>query len=269
MSNPWRKPKVLAVLTWAYFAWWFVPILLAVRTAFNAGDAIANPYGFSLQWFWRAERDPELRRAFLQSMGLGALTVAAALPLGTTLALALHHLRTRSSRALGAVAILALATPQPALAVALFFLSVHVFRFVRLDSGAQILGHITLALPIVAIIVRVRLLAIGRDYEEMAMDLGASPAESLRRVLLPLLSPALIVAGVVAFAVSFDNIVISDFLCLPNNCRTIPTFLYNTGRGGDPAPTLYALATIGLVLSILVVASAAWLLRLNRARRLA
>jgi ABC-type spermidine/putrescine transport system permease subunit II len=103
--------------------------------------------------------------------------------------------------------------------------------------------------------------------EEMAMDLGASPFEALRRVMAPLLSPALVGSAAVAFALSFDNIVLSDRLCIDNPCRTLPLFLF--GRGGSidtPPPSTFALGVVGLGVSLgaLAIALAMWRL----ARRL-
>jgi len=126
----------------------------------------------------------------------------------------------------------------------------------RLDGRAVLAGHVTLALPFVVLIVRSRLLATGTAYEEMAMDLGASPFESIRRVTVPLLVPALVVAAVVAFALSFDNFALTNWLCLFNECRTTPTFLYDSGRGGDPSPAALALGSLALGVSVLAVALA-------------
>jgi spermidine/putrescine transport system permease protein len=101
----------------------------------------------------------------------------------------------------------------------------------------------------VVIIVRGRLFAIGRDYEEAAMDLGASPWEAMRRVLLPLLTPALVASFAIVFALSIDDFVISQFLIGGANSVTIPVRLYSGARLAPP-PSLNALATVLMVVTI-------------------
>ena len=108
----------------------------------------------------------------------------------------------------------------------------------------------TFSLSYVVIVTRGRLFAIGRDYEEAAMDLGASPADALRRVLLPLLAPAILSSFFIVFAISIDDFVISQFLCA-QDCTTIPIKIYSAARNAGN-PSLNALATIMMLLSLLV-----------------
>jgi len=102
------------------------------------------------------------------------------------------------------------------------------------------------------IVVRARLLSIGREYEEAAMDLGASPVGALRRVLLPLLSPAIFASAAIVFAASLDNFVISQQLSKDASTQTIPILIYSSARTG-PLPSLNALASLTLVASTLVI----------------
>jgi spermidine/putrescine transport system permease protein len=103
--------------------------------------------------------------------------------------------------------------------------------------------------------VRARLLSIGKEYEEAAMDLGASPVQSLRRVLMPLLAPAIFASVAIVFAASIDNFVISQQLCANATCQTIPILIYSSARRG-PLPSLNALATIALFASTTLIALA-------------
>jgi ABC-type spermidine/putrescine transport system permease subunit II len=98
-------------------------------------------------------------------------------------------------------------------------------------------------------VVRARLLALPIEAEEAALDLGATPASMVRRVLLPMSVPALIASAAIAFTLSFDNIVLSHWLCFGNDCRTWPGLL--TGRGGAGAtPDLYAIGTVGMAVTL-------------------
>jgi spermidine/putrescine transport system permease protein len=142
-----------------------------------------------------------------------------------------------------------LVTPEIVMGVALFLVFDSLYDFVPFGTAAQALGHITFSISFVVIIVRGRLFAIGRDYEEAAMDLGASPNEAMRRVLMPLLTPALLASFAIVFALSIDDFVISQFLVGGADTVTIPVRLYSGARLAPP-PSLNALATVLMVITI-------------------
>jgi spermidine/putrescine transport system permease protein len=144
--------------------------------------------------------------------------------------------------------------------VALFLVFANLYDFVPFGTWAQVLGHVTFSISFVVIIVRGRLFAIGRDYEEAAMDLGASPRQALRRVLLPLLAPAIFSSFAIVFAISIDDFVISQFLSAGAASATIPVKLYSAARNA-PLPSLNALATLMLVGTIGAVVTASLILR--------
>jgi spermidine/putrescine transport system permease protein len=143
-------------------------------------------------------------------------------------------------------------TPEIVMGVALFLVFHNLYGFVPFGTWAQFLGHVTFSISFVVIIVRGRLFAIGRDYEEAAMDLGATPFEAMRRVLLPLLSPAILASFAIVFALSIDDFVISQFLSSGASSITIPVRLYAGARLAPP-PSLNALATVLMLITILSV----------------
>jgi spermidine/putrescine transport system permease protein len=102
------------------------------------------------------------------------------------------------------------------------------------------------------IICRARLLSIGREYEEAAMDLGASPVKALRHVLLPLLSPAIFASAVLVFADVIDDFVLVRYLSGDAATEPVSVKIYNTARAA-PTPALNALATVLLVASVAAV----------------
>jgi spermidine/putrescine transport system permease protein len=144
--------------------------------------------------------------------------------------------------------------------VALFLVFANLYDFVPFGTWAQFLGHVTFSISFVVIIVRGRLFAIGRDYEEAAMDLGATPWEAMRRVLLPLLAPALLASFAIVFALSIDDFVISQFLVAGAESVTIPVKLYSGARLAPP-PSLNALATVLMVFTISAIVIAAILFK--------
>ena len=134
---------------------------------------------------------------------------------------------------------------------ALLLVFVHLLTFIPLGTPAQAIGHITFSLVFVIIIVRARLLAIGPQYEEAARDLGASRIQAVRLALLPMLVPAIVASGIIVFAISMDDFVISAFLSSGTSTDTVPVRIYSTGRTA-PTPALNALATLTLLLTIVV-----------------
>ncbi len=145
-----------------------------------------------------------------------------------------------------------LITPEIVMGVSLFLVFESLFTFISPGTQAQALGHITFTISYVVIIVRGRLFAIGRDYEEAAMDLGASPSQALRMILLPMLAPAIFASLAIAFAVSIDDFVISAFLAGGQESATIPVRLYSAARQA-PTPALNALASLLLIGSMIAI----------------
>ena len=263
-GNPWGKPRVLRAMTLAYIAWSLLPVLVAVQFSFNAGRSRSVWQGFSTRWYLTdaasVARDDSLRLALAQSLRLAALTMLVATPLGVALALGLARWRGRGARAANALMLVPLVTPEIVMGVALFLVFANLYDFVPFGTWAQFLGHVTFSISFVVIIVRGRLFAIGRDYEEAAMDLGASPVQALRRVLLPLLAPAIFSSFAIVFAISIDDFVISQFLVGGASSVTIPVRLYSGARLAPP-PSLNALATLMLAFTLASVTIAGLVMR--------
>ena len=269
--NPWGRPRFLFLFTLVYLAWSIVPILVAVRFSFNDGRSRSTGQGWSTRWYWQEPdlsvwNDPTLRDAVYQSVKLASLAMLIAVPLGVALAIGLTRWRGRGSGSARFVTLFPLVTPEIVMGTALFLTFVHLFRFVELGTTAQLLGHVTFSISFVVIVVRGRLLSIGREYEEAAMDLGASPFQALRLALLPLLFPAIFASFMIVFAISIDDFVISAFLSSDLSTETVPVKIYSNARGA-PTPALNALASVMLFASLLAVGLALLVVRLvQRAR---
>jgi spermidine/putrescine transport system permease protein len=269
--NPWGRPRFLFLFTLVYLAWSIVPILVAVRFSFNDGRSRSTGQGWSTRWYWQEPdlsvwNDPTLRDSVYQSVKLASLAMLIAVPLGVALAIGLTRWRGRGSGSARFVTLFPLVTPEIVMGTALFLTFVHLFRFVELGTTAQLLGHVTFSISFVVIVVRGRLLSIGREYEEAAMDLGASPFQALRLALLPLLFPAIFASFMIVFAISIDDFVISAFLSSDLSTETVPVKIYSNARGA-PTPALNALASVMLFASLLAVGLALLVVRLvQRAR---
>ncbi len=258
--DPWSHPRGLAITTWVYIAWSLVPVLLAIRFAFNEGRSRSSAQGWSLRWFWEDPtlsvfHDPTLRSALEQSLTLAGLAMIIATPLGVGLALGLQRWRGRGSGTANVLTLLPLVTPELVFAVGLFLLFTTAFSFIGLGTTAQAIGHVTFSLSFVVVIVRGRLQTIGPDVEEAAADLGAPPWDVVRRVLLPLLFPAIAASLLIVFALSIDDFVVSQYLASGADTTTVPMRIYAQARAA-PTPALNALATLMLLVTLLALALA-------------
>jgi len=160
-----------------------------------------------------------------------------------------------------------LVTPEIVSGVALYLVFLYLFTFIHPSTIAQVLGHVTFSLSYVVVIVRGRLFSIGRHYEEAAADLGATPAETLRLVLLPLLLPAIFSSLMIVFALSIDDFVISQWLSCGANCDTIPIRIYSAARAA-PLPSVNALAALMVYFTLAALGLAYFLFRfLTRGER--
>ncbi|HEX4942224.1 MAG TPA: ABC transporter permease subunit, partial [Actinomycetota bacterium] len=182
-------------------------------------------------------------------------TVAIAVPLGVTFALALDRWRGRGSGTANFVMLFSFITPEIAIGVALFLFFTQLATGIGTGFLAQVLALSMFMMAYPVIVVRARLLSIGKEFEEAAMDLGASPVGAIGRVLLPLLSPAILASVAIVFAAAIDNFVISQQLSSGAGTQTIPILIYSAARRG-PLPSVNALASITLFASTFVIAIA-------------
>lgn len=265
LMNPWAKARFLWAIAIGYMVWTLLPVVIAVAFSFNAGKSQTAWQGLSFsRWYLNdvnsVWKDDSLRSALMQSLKLSGLTVLIAVPLGVAFGLAIDRWRARASRAANLVMLFSFITPEIAVAVALFLYFAQLATFIGLGLKAQVLGLSMYEMAYPVIIVQARLLSIGREYEEAAMDLGASPMQALRRVLLPLLAPAIVASVAIVFATSIDNFVISQRLSIGASTQTVPILIYSSARTA-PLPSLNALATITLFASTAMIAVAGLALR--------
>jgi spermidine/putrescine transport system permease protein len=261
-----RRSYVLSTLTWLYVIWSLAPVLLAIQFSFNSGRSRSTWQGFSARWYCcdpsSVFEDASLRRALLNSVILATLTTLVATPLGVALALGLARWRGRLSRAANGLMLVPLAMPELVLGSALFLVFTNLYTAIPLGRSAQLLGHVTFSISYVVVIVRARLASVGPEYEAAARDLGATPVQAVRTVLLPLLYPAVFAGALIVFASSMDDFVTSAFLSADASSATVPIRLYSAARTA-PTPALNALAAMLLVGSTLAIVLA-WLVLRKR-----
>jgi spermidine/putrescine transport system permease protein len=254
-GNPWRRPWAMEGFTWLYIAWSIVPIAIAVLFSFNKGASQATWQGFSTKWYvgngvTSVLHNPGLHQAVVQTLVLAVLTTAICVPIGVCFAIGIDRWRSRISGGLNVVMIFSFVIPELLLAVALFLLVTQGLTFIRLGTPAEVAGLVVWNISWPAIIVRARLVSIGRTYEEAAADLGASRLGAIRRVLVPMLMPAIFASAVLVFASTVDDFVIVEQLSSTANTQPMSVLIYSNVHGGLSGPALNALATIMLVVSL-------------------
>jgi spermidine/putrescine transport system permease protein len=258
-KNPWRKPRVLQGVTIGYLLWSLLPVVIAVIFSFNGGRSRISWQGFSLRW-WTQDatdsllHDAAMRSAMIQTYKLAIITVLVSVPLGTLFAIGIDRWHGRPARAANFTMLLSFVVPEIILGVSLYILFTNLFQgVVPLGTPAQVLGLISFQLSYPVIIVRARLLSIGPEYEEAAMDLGATPNQSIRRILLPLISPAILASVALVFADVVDDFVTVAALSGPASSETLAMKIYSASRA-SPTPEVNAAATMMLITTLLVVA---------------
>jgi spermidine/putrescine transport system permease protein len=257
LADPNRPPRILQAVTAAYLLWSLLPVVIAVMFSFNSGRSRTQWQGFSFRWYWgdpirSVWHDDSLRTALTHTLVLGVLTTLVTVPLGVAFALGVDRWRGRLPEGANLVMLVSFVIPETLLAVALLFLVNEVRTPLQLGTSAQVAGLVTFQLSYPVVIVRARLLTIGKQYEQAAIDLGASPMGAVRRVLLPMLTPAIFVSAVLVFADVIDDFVIVRYLSGDASTEPTSVKIYNTARAA-PTPALNALATLMLLASLVAV----------------
>jgi spermidine/putrescine transport system permease protein len=256
--NPWRHPWFLEGFTWLYLLWSLVPVGIAVLFSFNDGQSQSVWQGFSWRWYFADPvnsvlHDPNLHAAVIQTVRLAVYATVITVPLGVAFALGINRWRSYTAATFNFVLILSFVIPELIFGVAMFFVFTVLFTTVGLGTIAETLALVTWNLSWPAIIVQARLVTIGKQYEEAAADLGANYWQTMRRVMLPLLTPAIFASAVLVFSSVIDDFVLVDLLNSNSGNTPMSVYIYSQQHGGNGRPALNALGTIMLVMSFVIV----------------
>jgi spermidine/putrescine transport system permease protein len=256
-ANPWRHPWFLEGFTWLYLIWSLAPIAVAVLFSFNKGKSQASYQGLSIRWYWGDKinsiwYNPQLHSAIFVTLKLAALTTIIAVPIGVAFALGINRWRGAIPSSFNFVMILSFVVPELIFGVALYFVFTQLFSGIGLGLLAEVLGLVTWNVSWPAIIVQARLVTIGKQYEEASADLGCTQLQTVRRVLLPMLMPAIFASAILVFVGVIDDFVIVDLLSSNATNQPMSVIIYSTVHGGNNGPALNALATVMLLMSFVV-----------------
>ena len=248
-----RASRWLTAFVVATYVFLFAPIAVLIAFSFNDSRRTFVWQGFTVEWYERLLRNRELLDALRVTMEVAVVAVLGSVVLGSLLGLGLARLRFRGSGAVQTLLLLPMVTPEIIMGISLL---VFFFQLFGLNGSVlQIsLAHITFCISYVAITVRARAANLNPQLEEAARDLGASAWGAFRHVTLPLLAPAVAAGAMLAFALSFDDLVVTSFNAGVGS-TTLPVQIYSAIRFGV-TPQINAISTIivAIVSLILLVA---------------
>jgi spermidine/putrescine transport system permease protein len=250
-----------AVRAWAVavYGFLFIPIVTVVVFSFNASRLVDVWSGFSLKWYGTAWTDPSILDALKTSLIVASVNALLAICFGTLAAIGLQRVGRRLRGVFETLIYGTIVTPEIVIAIAslLFFVTINI----DLGIPTIVITHVVYNTSIVALIVRARLAGMDRTLEEAAQDLGATPIRTIWRVTIPLLYPAILAGGLLAFTFSFDDFVLTFFVSGATS-TTLPLKIFSMLRFGV-SPVINAVATVMLVVTLASIFTASLLVRRN------
>ena len=262
----WLREHALNLYAALAIAYMLIPIVVIAVFSFaeTPRDRInfAINDGFTLEYWQNAFAVEELNESMLTSLKLAALSTVISTALGTLMALALVRYKFFGRRASNLLIVLPMAAPEIVIGAAL--LSMFIIYSVPLGFTTLLIAHVMFSISFVVVVVRSRLIGFDRSIEEAAADLGATPFETFRFVTLPLLAPGVMAAALLAFALSIDDFVISNFNS--GTTVTFPLYVFGVALRGIPVQ-VNVLATMLFCVTVIAIALVIWQQR--RAERMA
>jgi spermidine/putrescine transport system permease protein len=266
VSGGWRWLREHGIVIYAALAVAYMLLPIAVIAVFSVNDPAGKFNlvwnGFSLDAWRHPFANEELTEALETSLELAALSTLAATAIGTLMAIALVRHQFFGRRATNVLIVIPLATPEVVIGAAL--LSMFLLYGVSPGFTTLLIAHIMFSISFVVVVVRSRLIGFDRSLEEAARDLGATPFQTFRHVTLPLIMPGVIGAAMLAFALSVDDFVISNFNS--GTTVTFPLYVFGANQRGIPVQ-VNVIATMLFAVTLLAMAFTIWQQR--RAERMA
>ena len=251
------KPRLYSALGRIYLVlvllFLYLPIIVMAVMSFNVSEFYQLPFRFTTDWYSALWRNDEIIASAWRSIWIALTTTLIATTLGTAAAVAIFRYDFRGKAIVQALLFPPIAIPWliTGTAMLIFFFSVGIGR----GSPSVILGHVALAIPYVIVVVTARLKTFDAQLEEAARSLGANSWEVTWNVTLPWIASGIVAGALFAFAVSFDQFVISYFLSEPGD-TTLPVIIYSAIRKGF-TPEINAISTIIIIVSMSLMILAA------------
>jgi spermidine/putrescine transport system permease protein len=244
-----RRGVGLKLYGLAIFLFLYFPMLIVLIFSFSPTKTMVGMQGVTLRWYEELLRDRGLLNALWHSVAIGLSAVAVAVVLGVAGAFFVTRVLFPGKQVFRTLVLLPYILPGIIMGISLL---IFIRNFgIKLSWFTVLLGHVSFTVPIVMFQIMARIARMGPNYQAAAMDLGANPAQTFWYVTLPMIRTAIVGAALLAFTVSFDEIVISFFLT-GSAWMTLPVYIYGMLRFGL-SPKVYAISAIILLLSLVLV----------------
>jgi putative spermidine/putrescine transport system permease protein len=233
----------------------YVPLAIVIVSSFNADRTFSwPPPSWTTEWWARAWENTGVRDALWTSVKAGLGASAIALVLGTMVAFAVGRSTFFGRNAISLLIVLPIALPGIVTGIALDSAYQAVVKPMGVDKGLfwVIVGHATFCVVVIYNNVVARLRRLGGNFEEASADLGADPVQTFRYVTFPLIRSALFAGGLLAFALSFDEIIVTTFTAGPG-VQTLPIWIFNNLFRPNQAPVINVVAVVLIVVSIVPI----------------
>jgi putative spermidine/putrescine transport system permease protein len=245
-----RGRLLLGLATLLVIAFLWVPLLLIMAYAFNGSTIQSWPIsGLTFHWFHEAWRDPEARSSLWLSLKVGEAATAIALALGTAAAAAIYRFRFFGREAVSFLLLLPIALPGIITGMALN--SAYNFAGISFSMWTIVVGHATFCVVVVYNNVLARLRRSSPSLIEASMDLGADGWQTFRWVIWPVLSTALVAGGLLAFALSFDEVIVTTFTAGAQT--TLPIYILSHIERGQDLPVINAIVFVVILVTVVPV----------------
>ena len=245
--------RVLQANSWLVYLFFYAPIVLLVIFSFSDNRNVGVWGGFTLGWYREFAESDATQRALQNSIQIAIVSTLVSVILGTLAALALERFTFRGKQVFDALLYLPIIVPDVTMAVMmlLFFAQAAEWFGFSKGFGTITLSHIAFNISFVSVVVRARLAGMDERLEEAALDLYASRWQAFRHVTLPLIMPGIAGGALLAFTLSLDDVVITQFVTGPG-WTTLPVFVFGLIRKGV-TPLINAVSVVMLVASMLLV----------------
>jgi spermidine/putrescine transport system permease protein len=241
--------RLLTIFTWLVLGWLILPIAVMILFGFNDTQSRYNTkwQGFTLKWYGDLFAIDDLTTALINSLLIGLLTMVIAGGLGTFLGLALGRYRFRGAGLTNVIMFAAISCAEIVMGASL--LSLFVTLNAPLGFWTIVIAHVLFSVSFVAVTVRARVLTLDPALDEAARDLGAGPWTTFRLVTFPMIFPGVLAGGLLAFALSIDDFIITNFTA--GGAVTFPLWIWGSTRVGTP-PQVNVMGTLIFAVGVLL-----------------
>ncbi|WP_101541688.1 extracellular solute-binding protein [Clostridium ihumii] len=239
-------PKIYATLVYLFL---YLPIFVLVVFSFNKSKLNATWTGFTLDWYKKLLTNQQILVALKNSLLIAFVSTIFAVIIGTLASIGMYRYKFKGKKAIEGLLYVPVVIPEIVMGISMLVF----FSMINLEAGLTtlILAHITFCIGYVVIVVRARLEGFDGSIEEAALDLGATPWQTLTKVTLPIISPGILAGAMLAFTLSLDDVIISFFTAGPQS-NTLPLKIFSMVKFGV-TPEINALSTLMMIFTLTIV----------------